>query len=322
MDCLLETLEEQREAEKLLPAFSLVNDSLLKNAQILLEEDETESKIVISAVCCELTKRKAVCKIMMHFPDSYGGAGILKKKKHEPYILHVTYTVMAPKVLHKLYPPRLSPLSVEELIAAKLQSEALGVVASSSLVSPYAQIKGLPSHSFGTLSLSADRSYVKMGNSNIRKIPAEICAGHFEGNPTLPIAILATFCADLSGEAISVLIEKSLVFETNSVGPLAAVRRMNSDAGYYQHDAAGAGGSTLKFISAKVEALKLMQSNSDGISLVYEVVKEEDSNDGWSVSSGKNVYSSDISIFSADPTTDQAEEVLIGKMNMKFELWG
>lgn len=322
MDCLLETQDAKSE-EKLLPDFSLHHDSLLKNAQIL-EEDEAPSErnnIVISAVCCELTNRKAVCEVMMHFPESYGEA--------DPYYLHVTYSVLAPKVFRKFYPPPALSLKNhdEEHKAAKLQSQTLGVVAPSSLVSPYAQFKGLPLHSFETLSLSADRSHIKMRNSSMKKIPAEICAGHFEGNPALPIAFLATFCADLSGMAISVLIEKSVPFETKCAGPLAADRRMKSDAGeegvagYYQHGA-GAGGSILKFISVKVDAFKLVQSNTHGISLLCEVVKEEDSN--GSSSSFSNVYSSDISILSLAPTagddTDQTEEVLIATMNIKFEL--
>ena len=91
---------------------------------------------------------------------------------------------------------------------------------SSSTSSPYAELRGLPTDSFTSTFMYSN---VSPGlKSNVSKITAEMCQGHFEGNPALLpiIAFLASsFCSYLCGEAISQITGMNIPFHIDSTCP-------------------------------------------------------------------------------------------------------
>ena len=129
----------------------------------------------------------------------------------------------------------------------------------------------------------------------VPKVSAASCQGHFDGNPTLPIAFLAVFCADLSGKAIGTLTETCITFEKES--------GKKQDAG-----------NILKFISCEVDAHKLVYANTHGLTLSCEVEKV-----GCAVRVGEpTIFSSNVLIVASAPPGEK--EDLIAKMKFKFEL--
>ncbi len=222
---------------------------------------------------------------MMHFPDNYG----LGYKNQ--YVLHVTYSVLPPKLFKRFYPP--PPFLKDH-----------DVLPNNSL-SPYAQFKGLPFDSFEVLTLG--RSHIHMKYSSIQKIPATSCKGHFDGNPTLPIAFLATFCSDLSGKAIGLLVNKVISFDRECAGP-GKMQEKGSN-----RNKAG----VLKFLSVKVDAFKLVQADTHRIYLLCEVTKEDEK--------ALNIYSSDVTVMAArskenEDKAGDLDDTIVAKLNMRFEL--
>ena len=275
MDCYLESLAVRTDTSK----WSLsMHESLA--AQLPTVEGRKENDYaVISAVCCSLNKREAVCEIMMHFPMSV------------PYILRLKYTVMAPKLFRKMFPPPLAFGQVEQVKAEERPST------SEPQPSPYAQFKGIPINMMKMLSRNS--SNMVMRNS-IKSISAESCQGHFDGNPALPIAFLTAICADLSGYAISAFINEPILFKMNHVGRKSSVGDTKKKNKYH-----------LKFISVKVVANRLVQANTHGISLECKVTPEETG------TYSSSVYSCVVSIRSLE---SEKKDDLVAKLSFKFEL--
>jgi len=251
--------------------------------------DLKNDQIIISAVCCELTNRKAVCEIMMQFPKEYGGV--------EPYYLRVNYTVMAPKVFKRFSPSRALEQQIKRPSSTSNQErkEDNQLVLPQDTLSPYAQFRGLPFDSFEILSQS---NSVVIMKTSVPKVSAASCQGHFDGNPALPIAFLAAFCADLSGKAIGTLTETCITFGKECAGP-----------GKKQDT-----GNILKFISCEVDAHKLVYANTHGLTLSCEVEKV-----GCAVRVGEpTIFSSNVLIVASAPPGEK--EDLIAKMKFKFEL--
>ena len=130
----------------------------------------------------------------------------------------------------------------------------------------------------------------------VPKVSAASCQGHFDGNPTLPIAFLAVFCADLSGKAIGTLTETCITFEKES--------------GKKQDT-----GNILKLISWEIDVHKLVYANTHGLTLLSCEVEKV----GYAVHAGEpTIYSSNVLIVASAPPGEK--EDLIAKMKFKFEL--
>ena len=129
----------------------------------------------------------------------------------------------------------------------------------------------------------------------VPKVSAASCQGHFDGNPTLPIAFLAVFCADLSGKAIGTLTETCITFGKECAGPGKKQDLCN----------------ILKFISCEVDAHKLVYANTHGLTFSCEV--------GCAVRVGEpTIFSSNVLLIVASAPPGEKED-LIAKMKFNFE---
>ena len=149
-----------------------------------------------------------------------------------------------------------------------------------------------------------------MRNSSIKYIPATFCAGHFDGSPALPIAFLATFCVDLSGKAIGVLAKKRIAFDKECAGP-GKMKDVNDTR------------PSLKCLSAKVDAFRLVCADTHGISLLCKVEKQDNEED--KESKLMNVYSSEVTVVAVSSEGGDEENpdgTVIAKVKVIFELHG
>ena len=110
----------------------------------------------------------------------------------------------------------------------------------SNKLSPYTNFGGLPQ--------SATKVAAGKYEVSLPPVPTHICAGHFDGNPALPIAILCSYIGDLVGDTVSGL--------TN-----VPIRKQNQRQ-QKQND-----GNSIVISEAAVKTTKLIQAESDGLTL-------------------------------------------------------
>jgi len=142
---------------------------------------------VICCQCMEITARSATCEIRLESSHTLSA-----------WHLKVQYAVIPEKAFKKMYPPT---------------GQSQGLL-SPSAQSPYACFRGLPMPPKKLIAQGASSQTPISVQMEARMPPPDAvqCAGHFDGNPALPIAFMCAYMADLVGQSIADLVGVDIPF--------------------------------------------------------------------------------------------------------------
>lgn len=146
-----------------------------------------DGRSVICCQCKEITARAATCEIRLESLHTLSA-----------WHLKVQYAVIPEKAFKKMYPP----------IGQSENS------LSPSAQSPYACFQGLPIPPKKLIAQDSSSQTPIAIQMEARMPPPDAvqCAGHFDGNPALPIAFMCAYMADLVGQSIADLVGLDIPF--------------------------------------------------------------------------------------------------------------